>query len=215
MPLKPALVQCDFDGTITIGDVSFIILDEFTGPVWRKEFDDYMRGKITVNHFNSRAFARVRASREELDNFVRRKAVIRPGLSELLQVCRDRGFRFVIVSNGMAFYIEVVLKMLGLESVEFVAGQAEFTPGGIRAWYPGPDGKPMADGFKEAWTAHFLAQGYRVIYIGNGTSDMAPARRCSHIFAVDNLRAECQSAGVGHTPFDDLHDIARALKEVS
>jgi len=38
MPYKkhPTLVQCDFDGTITDGDVSFQILDEFTGTGWRE-----------------------------------------------------------------------------------------------------------------------------------------------------------------------------------
>lgn len=125
MPPKPVLVQCDFDGTLTIGDVSFAILDEFTGPAWRREFDDYMAGKVTVNRFNTRAFARVKASEEELERFVRKKAVPRPGLPELLEVCREKGYRFVIVSNGMAFYIKIILEMLGLKDIEFIAGQAE------------------------------------------------------------------------------------------
>jgi 2-hydroxy-3-keto-5-methylthiopentenyl-1-phosphate phosphatase len=215
MPSKPLLVQCDFDGTITLGDVSFQILDEYTGSGWRKEFDDYMQGKITVNRFNARAFSRVKASPAELDIFVRRNAVIRPGLNELLDVCREAGFRFVIVSNGMSFYIQTILNMLGLNEIEYIAGKADFLPRGIKAWYPGPDGKPMDNGFKEAWTTYFLNQGYRVIYIGNGTSDFAPARRCSHIFSIDNLTTECQKAGVGHTPFNDLHDVARAIRIIT
>jgi 2-hydroxy-3-keto-5-methylthiopentenyl-1-phosphate phosphatase len=214
MTSKPLLVQCDFDGTLTIGDVSFLILDEFTGDVWRRELDEYMRGEITVNRFNARAFSRVKADLKTLQDFARRKAVIRPGLPELLRVCREKDYRFVIVSNGMAFYIQAILDMLCLSELEYIAGQAEFLPGGMRAWYPGPDGSPLEDGFKEAWTAHFLAQGYRVVYIGNGTSDFAPARRCSHIFAVDNLLAECRKAGVGHTAFEDLGEVAQALEKM-
>jgi 2-hydroxy-3-keto-5-methylthiopentenyl-1-phosphate phosphatase len=211
---KPTLVQCDFDGTITIGDISFQIFDKYTSPVWRNEFDDYMQGKITVNRFNARAFARVKASRAELDAFVRRNAVIRPGFIDLLKVCKEKKYRFVIVSNGMAFYIETILRMLGLSDTEFIAGQAEFKNNGIKAWYPGPDGKPVEEGFKEAWAANYLAQGYRIIYIGNGISDFAPARLCSHIFAVDNLTCECKKAGVGFTSFKDLTDIANALNKI-
>ena len=29
-------VQCDFDGTITEEDVSFLILDTFVGDIWRE-----------------------------------------------------------------------------------------------------------------------------------------------------------------------------------
>jgi len=214
MSHNSVLVQCDFDGTLTVGDISFLILDEFTGTDWRKEFDDYMLGKITVNHFNAQAFSRVKANRAELAQFVREKSVVRPGLTDLLRACRERDFRFTIVSNGMAFYIETFLQMHGLADIEFIAGQAEFLSQGMKAWYPGPDGKPLEDEFKVAWTDHFLKQGYRLIYIGNGVSDFAPASRCSHIFAIDNLVAECHKAGVGHTPFGDLHDVARVLREL-
>lgn len=209
---KPTLVQCDFDGTVTLGDVSFLILDEFTGTGWRALFQDYMEGRMTVNAFNTAAFARVRASRKTLDRFVRQHTVIRPGLSELINACRERGFRFVIVSNGMAFYIETILKMLGLGDVEFIAGQAEFTPEGIRAWYPGPDGQPVEDGFKESHTRHFLEQGYRVIYVGNGASDLSPARLCQRVFAINQLRDRCLEAGVENTHFADLKEVARAIR---
>ena len=212
MPPKPILVQCDFDGTLTVGDVSFLILDEFTGLAWRQELDDYMQGRITINRFNARAFARVKASSEELGHFVRKNSVVRPGFPELLQICREKNFRFVIVSNGMAFYIDTVLQMCGLEGIEVIAGQAEFLPQGMRAWYPGPDGKPIEDGFKLAWTEHFLEQGYDLIYIGNGISDFVPASRCSKIFAIENLITECHKAKVDCTPFNDLHDIVQALQ---
>ena len=208
------LVQCDFDGTITDGDVSFQILDEFTGPGWRDKLTEYMQGKISVNRFNASVFSKVKADKPTLDRFVREKAVIRPGLNDLLEACRERDFRFVIVSNGMMFYIDAILKMLGLNSVEFTAARANFNPGGVEAWYEGPDGKPVEDGFKEAYTKDFLGQGYRIAYVGNGTSDFPAASLCSHIFSIDNLAVSCKKAGVAHTPFTDLHDVAEGLRKL-
>jgi 2-hydroxy-3-keto-5-methylthiopentenyl-1-phosphate phosphatase len=212
---KPTLVQCDFDGTVTLGDVSFLILDEFTGSVWRQEFEAYMAGKITVNRFNTQTFARVKASREELDHFVRQKAVVRPGLMELLTACQARGFRFIIVSNGMKFYIETILNMLGLKEVAFIAAEACFSPQGIESWYPGPDGQPVEDGFKEVWTQHFLRQGYRVVYIGNGTSDFPPARLCQHILGVDNLLARCREEKVDCQEFTSLSQAADFVRQLN
>jgi 2-hydroxy-3-keto-5-methylthiopentenyl-1-phosphate phosphatase len=99
--------------------------------------------------------------------------------------------------------------------LEFVAARANFKTDGIEAWYEGPDGKPIEDGFKEAYARDFLKQGYRVIYIGNGSSDFPPARMCSHIFSIDNLTASCKAAGVAHTPFTDLHQVAKGLKTLA
>ncbi len=210
-PARPILVQCDFDGTVTVGDVSFQILDEFTGNGWRQLFDDYMAGKMSVNCFNASVFSKVKADRKTLDAFVRKNAVIRLGLQELIDVSRRKGYRFVIVSNGMMFYIENLLDMLGLKGIEFVAAKANFLPGTIEAWYEGPDGKTIEDGFKEAYTRHFIKQGYDIVYIGNGASDFAPARLCQHIFSIDNLTKACQANGVAHTPFTTLHEVAQAL----
>jgi 2-hydroxy-3-keto-5-methylthiopentenyl-1-phosphate phosphatase len=140
---KPVLVQCDFDGTVTIGDVSFQILDEFSGNGWRSLFEEYMQGKMSVNHFNATVFSKVKADKDTLSRFVRQKAVIRPGLPELYKTCCDLGLRFVIVSNGMMFYIDTLLDMLGMSGVEFKAARANFRPEGVEAWYEGPDGKPI------------------------------------------------------------------------
>jgi 2-hydroxy-3-keto-5-methylthiopentenyl-1-phosphate phosphatase len=213
-PVQPTLVQCDFDGTITVGDVSFQILDAFNCGDWRVLFDEYMAGKMSVNSFNAAVFSRVKENRSTLDEFVRRNTVIRPGLTELLETCRQRGFRFIIVSNGMRFYIETILGMLGLSGVDFVAAHANFKPGTIEAWYEGPDGKPIEDGFKEAYTRHFLKQGHKIVYIGNGASDFAPAKLCNHIFSIDNLTKACREGGVPSTPFTDLHEVSEGLKKL-
>ena len=77
-----------------------------------------------------------------------------------------------------------------------------------------PDGRPVEDGFKTAYTHEFLEQGYRIIYIGNGASDFAPARLCSHVFSLDNLTESCREAGVACTPFSDLREVAQAIREL-
>src|SRR4030042_4471611 len=78
------LIQCDFDGTITEEDVSFALLDAFAQGDWRKLFQQYRDKKISVGGFNTRAFALVRASKNELLEVVRSETRVRPGLPELV-----------------------------------------------------------------------------------------------------------------------------------
>ena len=112
---------------------------------------------------------------------------MRAGFHELVKYCRRRGFRLVIVSNGLDFYIEAILKDLGLENIEVHAAQAAFNPGGVEVHYVGPDGQRLDDGVKEAYTKSFLKLGYTVIYVGNGDSDVAPAKYAHHVFATGEL----------------------------
>jgi len=45
------IIQCDFDGTITEEDVSFMLLDTFAQGDWRKWFQQYRENKISVGDF--------------------------------------------------------------------------------------------------------------------------------------------------------------------
>jgi 2-hydroxy-3-keto-5-methylthiopentenyl-1-phosphate phosphatase len=210
--IMKTLVQCDFDGTITEKDVSFELLDLFANGDWRRLLGEYREGKISVGRFNTNAFAMVKASKQSLLEVVKGKVKIREGFGELVNFCQRSGFRLVIVSNGLDFYIEAILKDLGLESIKVFAAKTRFSPQGIQVQYIGPDGRGVEDSFKEMYVSSFLASGYRVIYIGDGISDIPPARKSHHIFATGELLTRCQQMNVDCTPFVDFNDIVRGLE---
>jgi len=208
------IIQCDFDGTITEEDVSFMLLDAFAQGDWRKLFQQYRENKISVGDFNIRAFAMVKASRGELVAVARSKVKLRDGLHELINYCRRRGFRFVIVSNGLDFYIKSILKDVGLDNIKFYAAKTRFSRDGLKVQYIGPDGTPLMSDFKEAYTKEFLKQGDRLAYVGNGPSDVAPAAQAHYVFARDGLLDGCREMNLECTPFDDLNDIVRGLESL-
>lgn len=206
------VVQCDFDGTITEEDVGLLILDTFADGDWRRLFAQYQQGKIPVGQFNTGAFAMVREDRPTLIRFIRQKTWIRDGLRELIDYCRRKGFRFVIVSNGLDFYIKAILAETGLNDIEVFAAQTRFTPGGIDTQYLGPQGGLLRDGFKEAYSKLFLKDGCRLIYAGNGPSDVSAARLADHIFATGPLIEHCRKIDLDCTPFADMSDIVKGLE---
>ncbi len=205
------LVQCDFDGTITEEDASFFLLDAFAQGDWRQVLREYKEHKISVGQFNTRAFAMVKADESALLWTIKGKVKMRAGFHELVSYCKRRDFRFVIVSNGLDFYIKAILKDIGLENIELHAAETQFHPEGIKVQYIGPDGNELDTGLKEAFIKLFLEQGYRVIYIGNGDSDIVPAKYAHHILARGELLAYCKKNNLKYKPFDDLNDVVRAL----
>jgi len=208
------LFQCDFDGTLTPEDVSFMILDAFGNRGWRQLLAQYKEGKITVAQFNSRAVSTIKADEQTLIRFVRDRAKLRPGFQDLLAHCHRQDFRFVIVSNGLDFYIKTILSDIGADDIEVFAAQTSFGSDSIKARYLGPRGEPLEGRFKEAYLSLFQERGYRIIYAGNGFSDIAPARKADHVFATGELLTGCSEMNITCTPFNDLNDIVRGLQSL-
>jgi 2-hydroxy-3-keto-5-methylthiopentenyl-1-phosphate phosphatase len=208
-------VQCDFDGTVTMEDASFVMLDVFARGDWRAINHEYEAGRITVGRFNEDAFALVRATREMLLDSIRSRVRLRPGFPEFTADLQRRGFHLAIVSNGLDFYIQEILKGAGLPGIEVHAARTTFQGDRLTVQYLGPDGRPLDDAFKEAYVTLYLSQYRRVVYVGNGSSDFAPARRCHHVFATGTLLSRCDEAGLARTAFNDFHEVTRALDSMA
>jgi 2-hydroxy-3-keto-5-methylthiopentenyl-1-phosphate phosphatase len=85
----------------------------------------------------------------------------------------------------------------------------------MKVRYVGPDGKTVNDGFKEAYIESFLRLGYRVIYIGNGDSDVAPAKYAHHVFATGDLLAYGKENNLNCKPFKDFREVIEHLEQMS
>jgi 2-hydroxy-3-keto-5-methylthiopentenyl-1-phosphate phosphatase len=212
MAMLKSLVQCDFDGTITEEDAAFYLLEEFARGDWRRFLRDYKEHRISVREFSVRTFAMIKADKPTLLAALKSKIEVRDGFGELLDYCRGRGFRFVIVSNGLDFYIRAVLKEMGLEDIEVHAAQPSFRTGGMKVEYVGPDGQNVQDGFKDAYIKSFLKQGYRVIYIGNGDSDIAPAQSAHYVFATGDLLEFYRQNNLKCQSFETFLEVVRGLE---
>ncbi|MDO8567673.1 MAG: MtnX-like HAD-IB family phosphatase [Dehalococcoidales bacterium] len=215
-PKKKLIVQCDFDGTVTDADVSFLLLDNFTDGNWRKLLDEYHAGRIPVGLFNSRVFSMIKADKQTMLDFIFQKGMvkIRPGFPDLLGYCSRNGIKVVIVSNGIDFYIEAILKDLGVNGIKVHAARSHFNSGGMAVEYIGPDGKPIQESFKESYTRLFREKGYEVVYIGDGLSDIHPAKRANYVFARAELLHECRAAKLTCTPFNDFNDVVKCLERL-
>ncbi len=206
------LIQSDFDDTVTYKDVSLILLDNFAGPEWRQMWDSYQAGRMTLGAFNEQAFGMVKANKREMLDFIKGRFRIRPGFSQFVRFCHEKGHRFVIVSNGLDFYIREILDDLGLGDIEYHAAETVFDPAGLKVRYVSHNGVAVDRDFKLGYTKKFLAESYRIAYIGDGTSDIEPAKVCDRVFATQSLLKHCRENSIACTPFEDFNDIQTALE---
>lgn len=206
------LIQCDFDGTVTYEDASFAILETYIPGQWEELFSEYQNGKMTVGEFNSRVFAKVTSDKATLLEIVDKQINVREGFPDFIEFCKNRKYRIVFVSNGLDFYIRHILNKTGFNEMEVHASITDFQSTGLVVRHKGPDGNFLDRDVKETFTDYFKSQGYRIIYLGDGRSDIYPARKCDHVFATGSLAGYCREENLNCTPFESFKDVIREME---
>jgi 2-hydroxy-3-keto-5-methylthiopentenyl-1-phosphate phosphatase len=209
-------VLCDFDGTAVTEDIGDKVSIHFAGHrAWREAEDRYKAGEIPFSGLLAGIFAPITATREEIAEWARARAVLRPGIERLVAGCRDAGIPFVIVSAGLDVYIEAVLERLPPDlraHVELRSNHAVCSPTGLTVRFHQIRGGCDRCGFcKGAVVEEFQGRGFRVAICGDGTADRCAAERADLVFARGRLPRYCEELGVRYTRFETFHEVAALL----
>jgi 2-hydroxy-3-keto-5-methylthiopentenyl-1-phosphate phosphatase len=156
---------------------------------------------LTHDELLALEFATVTAPYREVREFVLANARVRPGFRELV----DR-YDPLVISGTFHELIEPVLEREGV-SLRLLANRVEPRPEG---WHVILRDGAVCDSCREGCKRAALPAG-EVVYVGDGYSDRCAALAASRVFARDGLAEYLAAAGVEHTPFEDLRDVARGL----
>ena len=201
----------DFDGTITVKDVAQMILDKYAYPEWLEIEREYRARKIGTREAINRQFGLVKASREELIEFVDEVAALDPHFREFLGFVDGNGQATEIVSEGLDFYIRHLLRKWNL-SLPLRTNRTTFKGRMMRIAYPHGDPRCTLCGTcKMGRVLELRGKGHEVVYFGNGFSDVCPALEADKVFAKGQLAKLCKEESREFIPFNDFGDV---LKEV-
>ena len=192
----------DWDGTVTEVDGLHLVLREFGDEQLYDDAESKLGHELTLNEVIAAEFETVRAPLDEVVAWMRANVRVRAGFAEVA-----RAHDPLIVSSGFRELIEPILEREGLE-LELVANEVDARPNGWRARFRESDscavcGQPCKRADVDA------RDGF--VYVGDGYSDRCVALAASRVFARDGLARYLGARGVAFEPFDDFHDIARAL----
>jgi len=206
-------IICDFDGTAVTEDIGDEVSIHFAGAdVFQGAIDGYRAGAYPFSALIERMFAPVTASRGEIAEFARGRAVLRPGLERFIAACRDSGVPFVVCSAGLDVYIEPVLERLPVDlrrHVELRSNRAHCSAQGLRVSFHGPPGAGCGHcGFCKGTVVEELrSAGHKVVLVGDGTADRCAAELADHVFARDGLVRWCEARGIPHRTFETFDDV--------
>lgn len=206
-------VLCDFDGTISLEDVTDTLLTRFGQPGWQALEARWERGEI-----GSRECMKGQVALLDMgpDDFVAHLAgiAIDPHFGPFVDAARALGVPVMVVSDGIEQAITQVLARHGLQRLPVLANRLVST--GARSWrLESPHASPRCErasgNCKCARLAEQRTPRTRVLYVGDGASDFCVSGKADFVLAKDRLIDHCQVHGIAHAPFSHFGDVLGTL----
>ncbi len=204
------LLLLDFDGTITDEDTIDVLVRAWAPDVWEQTEAGIAGGTMTLNAALVQQLAGVRATHEEVLEFLRERVVLRPGLADLIAFCRERFVEPVIVSSGFHELIEPILEWHDI-ALPIVAHRATFDRSGATITFL--DRTVCAECGEECKRADAarLADGRPMAYVGDGWSDRCASRTADLRFARGALATYLGEIDEPYEWFDDFVQVQAGL----
>jgi len=206
-------IQCDFDGTISVEDVTDSLLQRFGKPGWEELEDAWERGDIGSRECMKGQVALLDMSLAELDAHLA-TIQVDPHFAAFVRTAQAMGLPVQVVSDGIDHCISTVLAQHGLGDLPVFANRLVQT--GERSWQlQSPHANAAcvraSGNCKCERAAGAQEDGRRVLFVGDSTSDFCVSAKADFVFAKYKLIEHCRSRGIAHAVYADFAEALALL----
>ncbi len=207
-------VYCDFDGTITQGDVTDALLEELADPGWRAIESEWAEGLIGSRECLARQVALIRGGWAAMARTIER-ITVDPTFPAFAAWCRARGVALRIVSDGFDRVIHTLLAREGVAVDAVFANRLIESPNGpLSLDFPmPPTDRSCSAGLCKCRVLEENTSTLQVV-IGDGRSDWCWAQRADLLFAKSELLSYCFLNRIPCQPFDNFDAIRHTLERI-
>jgi 2-hydroxy-3-keto-5-methylthiopentenyl-1-phosphate phosphatase len=212
-----AVIFCDFDGTICIPDSSEYLLEKFGTPRWMELEREVWEGKITEREAFALQLETMHVDWPEACAELLRGVRVREGFAEFVEWTKRMRISFTILSSGLRILLDELLRQWGIAGVPVFCQDAAISDGNWRlVAYAGERFEEHCSLCKCVYLEEQRAAGKKIVYIGDGFTDICPSRRADILFATGHLsRLWRENGSRRFYSFETFHDIERQLSALN
>lgn len=203
-------VFCDFDGTITNRDSIVLLTEHFGGgPRLRSNVLKLIQsGRITVFEAIQRELKTVRVDWETARSFLDAEIVVDPTFADFVKWCGQHRIPLQVVSSGLRPVVDHFLRDFNLTSF---AHPVVIKPTG---WEYLHDKQVRKERLLQACRQDSGPQ-TKIVYIGDGTSDVCVLPWIDLLFATGYLAQYCRERQIEFVFFESFEQVRQELSALS
>jgi 2,3-diketo-5-methylthio-1-phosphopentane phosphatase len=208
--LSRCQVFFDFDNTIVTFDVLDDLIQRFAkNRRWQTLEEAWQKGTISSGQCLKGQLGTLRIKKKELLRYLSRIKIDRY-FPKLLSLFKRHGIKPLIVSDSFSFLIENILRNNGIKGIKVYSNKLKFQKNRLIPVFPHMDKACLLCAHcKKNTLLNNVNNGKLTIYIGDGLSDICPARYADLVFAKDKLLKHYKAWGQHCIEFGDLGDVYR------
>ncbi|MDO8536615.1 MAG: MtnX-like HAD-IB family phosphatase [Candidatus Omnitrophota bacterium] len=197
----------DFDNTITPFDVFDNIVETFAvDKKWMEYESAWKRGEIGSKDCLSGQLKSVKVDKKRLEKHLA-KIELDPHFKKIIALLKKIGVSPVIVSDSFRFFLEYILKNNGVEDLKIYSNRISFSGDRLVPAFPHRHDTCRTCGNCKKKHLPDASEEKVVIYVGDGLSDLCPAKHSDIVFAKGNLKRYLTDEGKKFFPFETLKDV--------
>ncbi|MDD5505420.1 MAG: MtnX-like HAD-IB family phosphatase [Candidatus Omnitrophica bacterium] len=210
---KKCIVFFDFDNTIATCDVFDNMLLLFSrDDRWVELEKRWKSGRIGSKTCMEGQLRGMDLNKKSLDAYLP-KIKLDPYFKTLYKFLQSRKVKTVVLSDNFDYILNRILKINGVKKLKVLANKLSFPRDQVKTDYPfkNKDCQICA----HCKTKNLLEnspKGSIIIYVGDGTSDICPAKCAQLVFAKDNLLKYFKGNKLDCTVFHNLKEVFNHLK---
>lgn len=197
----------DFDGTITVKDMSVALVRTFAKP----EELEKLKGPWLPRDWFTVMAGLLPRDEDRLLRYVLDTFELRPGFTDFVSWARSNGYGLAVATDGFGFYVEPVLELIGAKDIRVFRNRVEFGPE-VRGIPGHPHEVCTRCGTCKVGCLRGLRERYnKVVFAGDGDNDKYPGVHADATFARARLKDVLDQEGRPFIAWDSFHDIMRVV----
>jgi 2,3-diketo-5-methylthio-1-phosphopentane phosphatase len=205
-------IVVDFDGTISLDDVSDGLFDAFAAPGWKEIDLEFEAGEIGSRECIERQAALLRGTPEELTAYAVEHFPLDPTFAPFVAWAHGHGIEVSVASDGLGLHLVPMLAAAGIGDLPIVTNVAVANDGWRMEF---PNAHPVCvycGSCKMNATLRARERAGPTAFVGDGHSDAFGALFADVVFAKRFLAEHCRAQGMPFVAWDSFEDVRAALE---
>ncbi len=208
------IILSDFDGTITTFDTNAGLFSRHGEKTFVEKIGrQYYNREIDLKTLFNLYFGEVRLSKEKYLDYILNEVKLQEGFDKFYQNLKKHNIPLAIISGGFETGIKPFLKKHGFENIPIHANRLIFDNDNISVdFYDEKYFSHLIDkdhyiDFKVEIIKNYRKKYEKIIFIGDGSTDINVVGKVDYLFAKDYLEKYCIENHIEYIGWEDFNDI--------